>query len=75
MGAPGGGRMKVSDRFLGRFNVLSCVESKDETLNRIFSKKMEWHLKHHLKFEEKALINKFNSCVEATTEMYFNICD
>lgn len=44
MGPPGGGRNEVTDRFL-RHNVIICLDSFDDnTLSKIFTTIMEWHL-------------------------------
>ncbi|XP_045475837.1 dynein axonemal heavy chain 3 [Harmonia axyridis] len=67
MGPPGGGRNEVTDRFL-RHNVIICLDSFDDnTLSKIFTTIMEWHLAKG--FEEPvARLSKF--CVTATMEVF-----
>jgi dynein heavy chain len=44
MGPPGGGRSFITPRILGHYYMLSLTCFEDETLNRIFSTILKWHL-------------------------------
>ncbi|KRX05785.1 P-loop containing nucleoside triphosphate hydrolase [Pseudocohnilembus persalinus] len=72
MGPPGGGRNEVTPRFLRHFNTLCTVESSQQELNLIFSSLMKWHIqKQDINLD---LHDRYQQCVEASIEMYDQIC-
>ncbi|KAK9888347.1 hypothetical protein WA026_000602 [Henosepilachna vigintioctopunctata] len=67
MGPPGGGRNEITDRFL-RHNVIICIDAFDDnTLTKIFTTIMEWHLAKGYE-DPIARLSKF--CVSATMEVF-----
>eukprot|EP00941_MAST-03F_sp_MAST-3F-sp1_P004511 g4511.t1 len=68
MGPPGGGRNHVSPRTLRHFNLICFVEFSDETLLRIFSFIVKWHLDSN-NFEA-AIKKQCVPLVNATIDMY-----
>lgn len=62
MGPPGGGRSFVTPRILGHFYLLSLTSFEDETLNRIFSTILKWHLN----------VGQFNADILKTEPKIFN---
>ncbi|CAM9445138.1 unnamed protein product [Ectocarpus fasciculatus] len=68
MGPPGGGRNFVTPRLLRHFNLFCFPEFDDNTLRRIFSTIVSWHLQgNNFLPEVKAMTE---SVVEATLDTY-----
>jgi dynein heavy chain, axonemal len=44
MGPPGGGRTKITQRYIRHFNILNFINFSDESLGRVFSTILDWHL-------------------------------
>lgn len=73
MGPPGGARNPVTMRFLRHFNIVSTLEFNDETMTKIFSSIMSFHLKAH-----EFPTDIFSTCtqiVSATMEVYKQAMD
>lgn len=47
MGPPGGARNPVTQRFLRHFNIVSTLEFNDDTMVKIFSSLMSFHMRAH----------------------------
>jgi dynein heavy chain len=47
MNPPTGGKNSVSTRFLRHFNIIACNNFDEPTLERIYTKTMQWHCKKY----------------------------
>ena len=70
LGPPGGGRNKVTQRFIRHLHCISINEFDDETNKLIFRQLLDWH------FEAKGFDSSFkalsSSVVNATSVVYNN---
>lgn len=70
MGPPGGGRTKITQRYIRHFNVLNFVNFNDESLARVFSTILDWRLSQGFGGPLKAISA---SMVDATIKIYNTI--
>lgn len=69
MGPPGGGRTKITQRYVRYFNLLNFVPFDDDSLRAIFGRISEWFLTHF----PPAVKQLGGAVVNATIDMYNTI--
>lgn len=72
MGPPGGGRNKVTNRFLRHFNFISFPDIDDENMHRIFSTIMESFLKARGFADE--IKSRLSAVVDSSIDIFGTIC-
>ncbi len=70
MGPPGGGRTKITQRYVRHFNVINFINFSDESLARVFSTIMDWRLGQGFTGAVKAMSG---TLVDATITVYNTI--
>ena len=70
MGPPGGGRTKITQRYVRHFNVINFCNFSDESLARVFGTILDWHMQFGFAGAVKQLSSQ---TVEATIAVYNTI--
>lgn len=70
MGPPGGGRTKITQRYIRHFNVLNFINFNDESLARVFGTILDWRLSQGFPGPVKQLSAQ---TVSATIDVYNSI--
>jgi len=70
MGPPGGGRTRITQRYVRHFNLINFVNFSDESLARVFSTILDWKLSQGFAAPVKQLSQ---STVQATINVYNTI--
>jgi len=70
MGPPGGGRTKITQRYVRHFNVINFINFNDESLARVFGTILDWRLSQGFAGPVKQLSV---ATVTATIEIYNSI--
>jgi dynein heavy chain len=71
MGPPGGGRTKITQRYVRHFNLINFSNFSDDSLKRVFSTILDWRLSQGFANPIKSLSG---ATVEATVDVYNRIC-
>ena len=72
MGPPGGGRTRITQRYVRHFNVINFVNFSDDSLARVFSTILEWRLSQGFGQPIKKVSNE---TVVATIDIYNKITE
>ena len=72
MGPPGGGKTRITQRYVRHFNVLNFVPFDNDSLNRVFGSIMDWFLNKGHQGSVKSL---GTAVVQATINVYDTISD
>ncbi|CAG7817426.1 unnamed protein product, partial [Allacma fusca] len=67
MGAPGGGKNEVTQRFIRHLNILSIDSFDDNTMKKIFGAIVDWHF---AKDYDKDVVRWTRTMVQATMNVY-----
>ena len=70
MGPPGGGRTKITQRYVRHFNVINFCNFSDESLARVFGTILDWHMQSGFAGGVKQVSG---ATVEATIAVYNTI--
>ena len=70
MGPPGGGRTRITQRYIRHFNLINFVNFSDESLSRVFGTILDWKLSQGFANPVKQL--SVNT-VQATIDIYNSI--
>lgn len=70
MGPPGGGRTKITQRYIRHFNLINFINFSDESLARVFGTILDWRLSHGFAGPVKQLSP---STVQSTIAIYNSI--
>ncbi|CAM9110379.1 unnamed protein product, partial [Ectocarpus fasciculatus] len=70
MGPPGGGRTKITQRYVRHFNLINFINFSDESLGRVFGTILDWRLSHGFAGPVKS---QSGAMVEATIQVYNTI--
>jgi dynein heavy chain len=70
MGPPGGGRTKITQRYVRHFNLINFINFSDESLGRVFGTILDWRLSHGFAGPVKS---QSGAMVEATIRVYNTI--
>ncbi|KAJ1435246.1 dynein heavy chain, partial [Ochromonadaceae sp. CCMP2298] len=70
MGPPGGGRTRITQRYVRHFNVINFVNFSNDSLARVFGTILDWRLAQGFQGPVKALSE---AAVQATISIYNNI--
>jgi dynein heavy chain, axonemal len=72
MGPPGGGRTRITQRYVRHFNLINFVPFSDESLGRVFGTILDWFLNKGFPGSIKSVSG---SIVTATVDVYNNISE
>ena len=70
MGPPGGGRTKITQRYVRHFNLINFINFSDESLGRVFTTILDWRLAQGF---QNAVKSMSSTIVDATIAVYNTI--
>ncbi len=70
MGPPGGGRTRITQRYVRHFNLINFVNFSNESLGRVFGTILDWRLNQGFQNSVKQLSP---NCIQATLNVYNTI--